>query len=57
MSNIIKIILLFVKTKTITKTGEDGWEDGQCGLVKEKTDRGATRGLIPMHLEKAEQNI
>jgi hypothetical protein len=53
----MKIILLFVKTKTITKTGEDGQEDGQCGLVKVKSDCGATRGLIPMHVEKAEWKI
>jgi hypothetical protein len=56
-SDIIKIILLFVKTKTITKTGEDGQEDGRCGLVKEKNDYGVTRSLIPMHVEKAEQKI
>jgi hypothetical protein len=50
-------MLLFVKTKTITKTGEDGREDDLCGLVKEKSDRSATRDLIPMHMEKAEQKI
>jgi hypothetical protein len=46
-------IILFVKTKTITKSGEDG----RCGLVKEKNDHGAMRGLIPMHVEEAEQEV
>ncbi len=50
MSNIIKIIP-FVKTTTIqTKSGEDG----RCGLVKEKSDGGGTRSLIPMHMEMEE---
>jgi hypothetical protein len=53
----IKIILIFVKTKTITKTGENGREDGRCGLVKEKSDHSATRGLISMNVENAEREI
>jgi hypothetical protein len=47
-------IILFVKTKTSIKSRVDGWEDGRCGLVTEKRDRSATRGLIPMHVEEAE---
>ncbi len=57
MSNIIKITFYLSKLKRITKNREDGREDGRCGLVKEKSDRGATRGLILMHVEEAEQKI
>jgi hypothetical protein len=44
-----------LKQKTKAKSGEDGWEDGQCGLVKEKSDCGASRVLILINVEEAEQ--
>ncbi len=57
MSNIIKITFYLLKLKPITKSREDGREDGQCGLVKEKSDCSATRALIPMQVEEAEWKI
>ncbi len=44
-----------LKLKQITKSGEDGRLDGQCGLVREKSDDSATQGLIPIHEEEAER--